>query len=77
MLGRESWDRHGLLEVTLVHGDPLDSSAPLVEVTTKLRGTIDRGPEQTLAVLAPRDAAAERWDWLHYDELNDLNHLQK
>jgi hypothetical protein len=68
MLGGESWDRHGLLEVTLVHGDPAGSSAPLVEVTTNMSGTVDVAPEQVLADLAHRDAAAGRGDWLDYDD---------
>jgi hypothetical protein len=68
MLGGESWDRDGLLEVTLVHGDPANSAAPLVEVTTQLAGTFDAAAEQVLADLAHRDAAAGRGDWLDYDD---------
>jgi hypothetical protein len=36
MLGGESWDRQGLIDITLVYVDPLDVSAPVVEVTTCL-----------------------------------------
>ena len=38
MLGGESRDRRGLIDVTLVYGDPLDVSARLMEVTTCLPG---------------------------------------
>lgn len=63
ILGGESWDRHGLLHVTLVHGDPLDDSAPLVETTTRYRDLTDLAPEQDLGELAHRDAAVSRRDW--------------
>jgi hypothetical protein len=69
MLGGESWDRHGLIDITLVYGDPLQVSAPLVEITTRLPGrTGDAGaPHEALAHLAHRDAAARRRDWLAVD----------
>ena len=48
MLGGESWDRRGLIDVTLVYGDPLEVSAPLAEVTTRLPGRTghDGSPEE-------------------------------
>lgn len=69
MLGGESWDRHGLIDITLVYGDPLEVSAPLVEITTRLPGrTGDAGaPHEALAHLAHRDAAVQRRDWLAFD----------
>jgi hypothetical protein len=69
MLGGESWDRHGLIDITLVYGNPLQVSAPLVEITTRLPGrTGDAGaPQEALAHLAHRDAAARRRDWLAFD----------
>jgi hypothetical protein len=68
MLGGESWDRHGLIEVMLVHGDPLDSRAPLVEVTTQFQDTIPLTSEHALAGVVDRDAAAERGDWAAGDD---------
>jgi hypothetical protein len=69
MLGGETWDRHGLIDITLVYGDPLQVSAPLVEITTRLPGsTGDAGaPHEALAHLAHRDAAVQRRDWLAVD----------
>jgi hypothetical protein len=69
VLGGESWDRHGLIDITLVYGDPLEVSAPLVEITTRLPGrTGDTGaPHEALAHLAHRDAAVQRRDWLALD----------
>ncbi len=69
MLGGESWDRHGMIDITLVYGDPLPVSAPLVEITTCLPGrTGDAGaPHEALAHLAHRDAAMQRRDWLAFD----------
>lgn len=69
VLGGESWDRHGLIDITLVYGDPLEVSAPLVEITTRLPGrTGDTGaPHEALAHLAHRDAAVQRRDWLAFD----------
>ena len=63
MLGGEGWDRHGLLHVTLEHGDPLDDSAPLVEITTRYRDLTDLAPDQALGELAHNDAAIRRGDW--------------
>ena len=65
-LGEASWDRHGPIDITLVYGDPLEVSAPLVEVTTRLPGRSgDAGaPEEALAHLAHWDAAVARRDWL-------------
>jgi hypothetical protein len=68
MLGGEAWDHHGLLEVTLVHGDPLDTATPLAEITTSMRGGADLAPEQALAGLIHRDTAAARGDWAAYDD---------
>lgn len=68
MLGGEAWDRHGLLEVTLVHGDPLDAAAPLAEITTLFRGEAAPEPGQALAGLIHRDMAAARGDWAGYDD---------
>jgi hypothetical protein len=42
MLGGESWSRRGLIDITLVYGDPLDLTGPLAEITTSL-------PDATLA----------------------------
>jgi hypothetical protein len=69
MLGGESWDRHGLLDITLVYGDPLEVSAPLVEITTRLPGRTGDAvaPPEALAHLAHRDAAVQRRDWLALD----------
>jgi hypothetical protein len=55
--------RHGLLHVTLDHGDPLDDSAPLVEITTRYRDLTDLAPDQALGELAHNDAAIRRGDW--------------
>ena len=65
-LSEASWDRHGPIDITLVYGDPLEVSAPLVEVTTRLPGRSgDAGaPEEALAHLAHWDAAVARRDWL-------------
>ena len=65
-LSEASWDRHGPIDITLVYGDPLEVSAPLVEVTTRLPGSSgDAGaPEEALAHLAHWDAAVARRDWL-------------
>ncbi len=68
MLGGESWDRHGLLEVTLVHGDPLDSGAPLAEIATSFRDGTTPAPGQALGGLVHRDTAASRGDWQAYDD---------
>ena len=68
MLGGESWDRHGLLDVTLVDGDPLDDSASLVEITTHFRNLIDLAPGQALGGLAHRDAAVRRGNWRAMDD---------
>ena len=67
MLGGESWDRDGLLDVTLVHGETLDDSVPLVETTTRFRDLTDLPPEQALGGLADRDAAVRRGDWRAVD----------
>ena len=66
MLGEHSWDRHGLITIGLVYGDPLEVSAPLVAVTTRLPGRSgDAGaPEEALAQLADIDAAVVRRNWL-------------
>ena len=63
ILGGEGWDRHGLLYVTLDHGDQMDDSAPLVEITTRYRDLTDLAPEQALGELAHNDAAIRRGDW--------------
>lgn len=69
MLAGETWDGDGLADMTLAFGDPLDLSAPLVEVTTWLPGRIEEGvPEQELARLAHRDVAVRGRDWLAFDE---------
>jgi hypothetical protein len=68
MLGGEAWDRHGLLEVTLVHGDPLDTATPLAEITTWFRDGTGLAPGQALAGLIHRDTAATRGDWAAYDD---------
>jgi hypothetical protein len=69
MLGGETWDSHGLIDITLSYGDPLDISAPLVEITTRLPGrTDDAAPEQQLARLAHRDMAVRRGNWLAFDD---------
>jgi hypothetical protein len=67
MLGGESWDRQGLLDATLIHGDPLDDSAPLVEITTCFQDLNDLAPEQALGGLAHRDEAIRRGDWRSVD----------
>ena len=65
-LREASWDRRGPIEITLVYGDPLEVSAPLVEVTTGLpgRGGDAGAPEEALAHLAHWDAAVARRDFL-------------
>jgi hypothetical protein len=65
-LREASWDLHGPIDITLVYGDPLEVSAPLVEVTTRLPGRSgDAGaPEEALAHLAHWDAAVARRDFL-------------
>jgi hypothetical protein len=68
MLGGEAWDRHGLLQVTLVHGDQLDTAAPLAEITTWFRGEAGPAPGQALAGLIHRDTAAACGDWAGYDD---------
>jgi hypothetical protein len=70
MLAEEGWDRHGLIRITLSYGDPLEPSAPLVEITTRLPGRTGylRTPQEALARLAHRDAAVERRDWLAFDD---------
>jgi hypothetical protein len=67
MLAGHSWaPGHGFITITLAYGDPLDVSAPLVEVTTRLPGRSgDAGaPEEALAHLADKDAAVVRRNWL-------------
>lgn len=68
MLGGEAWDRHGLLQVTLIHGDQLNTAAPLAEITTWFRGEAGPAPGQALAGLIHRDTAAARGDWTGYDD---------
>jgi hypothetical protein len=69
MLGGESWDRHGLIDITVVYGDPLNTAAPLVEITTRLPGRTGDAdpPQEALAHLEHRDAAVTRRDWLALD----------
>lgn len=59
-----------LTSVTLAYGDPLEASAPLVEITTRLPGQTGyvRSPEEALARLEHRDAAVARRDWLAFDD---------
>ena len=56
----------GAETLDLVYGDPLEASAPLVEVATGLpgRGGNAGAPEEALAHLAHWDAAAARRDFL-------------
>ena len=65
-LREASWDRRGPIEITLAYGDPLEVSAPLVEVMTALpgRGGEAGAPEEALAHLAHWDAAVARRDFL-------------
>ena len=66
MLSDDSWDGNGLIDITLAYGDPLDLSAPLVEVTTglpdRIGGFQPPPPHQALTRLAHRDAAVEQHD---------------
>ena len=70
MLAEEGWDLHGLISITLAYGDPLEPSAPLVEITTRLPGRTGylRAPQEALARLVQRDAAVARRDWLAFDD---------
>lgn len=63
MLGGESWDRRGLLHISLNHGHQLDDSAPLVEITTRYRELTELPPEQALGEMAHNDVALRRGDW--------------
>lgn len=65
-LREASRDRRGPIEITLAYGDPLEVSAPLVEVRTALpgRGGDAGAPQEALAHLAHWDAAVARRDFL-------------
>jgi len=65
LLGGESLDRRGLIDVTLVYGDPLDVSARLDLPARQDRAR--RSPEEALARLPHRDAAVERRGWLAFN----------